>query len=74
VIACASYVMCDECGNAGPTVVFGAKEARSAAKNESGFVRIDGRDLCPACRPDAPDRAPHDPHQPRKTADEGGHS
>jgi hypothetical protein len=79
VIARACYVMCDECGNAGPTVVFGAKEARSVAKVESGFARIDGRDLCAACRPDAPDHSPHSPYEPRRSpagsdGTEGGRS
>lgn len=45
MIATMVYVMCDECGDPAP-MADSAAEARAQARRE-GFVRRDGRDLCP---------------------------
>jgi hypothetical protein len=47
VIRRLSYVACDECGNPAQPG-YGAKEARAIGRYE-GFIRRDGRDLCPEC-------------------------
>lgn len=55
MIGRASYVMCDDCGHAGPVDCFdGAVGARALGRTVEGIerVKIDGveKDLCPRCR------------------------